>query len=637
LCTTFHTFIRHIGIVRKWLFALNKKKKPMVQLNAEVESKEENSLIPPYAFKMENFNIGSFGDCNAIFAVFSLFFEGGGAVASGMRRLIGASLLRECPEDLQLFNGKHWMQHFFRTFDVFTRLWKFQQQNRTVLNACYGLKRWQIGEIASKIGQLYYHYYVRTSNTAYLLEAYAFYLAIRSRQYFCTAGLDEKPELALKKLRYHARFIVVCLLLKKMKQVRDLIKDMNRLVDSYISRYDRDDQLDWSLVLTEIKTFVEADNVVNIVDIDSSSVIISHRLAAYSLPYVEKNAFSLGLTLTEALVIGCTRNQVTFGEFTLDMYWILQVLEYEIEDDNNYANHRVDSSPAPGKSFSNSGESSNANPRKCLLYKPKFDFLLQHMLCSYEQLGPDSVLLIYISGDGCSPQAKAGSESYDSGGVVLNCGEVSRNSGDLVDDYYSEPTCNLQCLYPGDLYPLLRKPLLLIVESNNSTAFLSMKSLFGQPLIVMCSPIDMPLFLQEQPQRGSIFTMFLHCPLTAYCFVCNIVRIPVALWDKCQAHVDKFYAEASRLLVRSKLVDSSYKAFYSDAFLRTLLLRFLFCQCTLRMHRNFRGNHDYLPRSSPPLEDAEIVQSPNLIRLVLDLACILDVLSAFRESDETVC
>ncbi|KRX41856.1 Protein SCAI [Trichinella murrelli] len=539
--------------------------------------------------------------------------------------------------DLQLFNGKHWMQHFFRTFDVFTRLWKFQQQNRTVLNACYGLKRWQIGEIASKIGQLYYHYYVRTSNTAYLLEAYAFYLAIRSRQYFCTAGLDEKPELALKKLRYHARFIVVCLLLKKMKQVRDLIKDMNRLVDSYISRYDRDDQLDWSLVLTEIKTFVEADNVVNIVDIDSSSVIISHRLAAYSLPYVEKNAFSFGLTLTEALVIGCTRNQVTFGEFTLDMYWILQVLEYEIEDDSNYANHRVDSSPAPGKSFSNSGESSNANPRKCLLYKPKFDFLLQHMLCSYEQLGPDSVLLIYISGDGCSPQAKAGSESYDSGGVVLNCGEVSRNSGDLVDDYYSEPPCNLQCLYPGDLYPLLRKPLLLIVESNNSTAFLSMKSLFGQPLIVMCSPVDMPLFLQEQPQRGSIFTMFLHCPLTAYCFVCNIVRIPVALWDKCQAHVDKFYAEASRLLVRSKLVDSSYKAFYSDAFLRTLLLRFLFCQCTLRMHRNFRGNHDYLPRSSPPLEDAEIVQSPNLIRLVLDLACILDVLSAFRESDETVC
>jgi len=29
---------------------------------------------------------------------------------------------------------------------------------RQVLDAKYGLKRWQIGEIASKIGQLYYHY-----------------------------------------------------------------------------------------------------------------------------------------------------------------------------------------------------------------------------------------------------------------------------------------------------------------------------------------------------------------------------------------------------------------------------------------------------------------------------------------------
>ena len=29
---------------------------------------------------------------------------------------------------------------------------------RQILDAKYGLKRWQIGEITSKIGQLYYHY-----------------------------------------------------------------------------------------------------------------------------------------------------------------------------------------------------------------------------------------------------------------------------------------------------------------------------------------------------------------------------------------------------------------------------------------------------------------------------------------------
>ena len=33
-----------------------------------------------------------------------------------------------------------------------------------------------------------------------------------------------RPDLMVKKLRYYARYIVVCLLLKKMKLVRDLVR-----------------------------------------------------------------------------------------------------------------------------------------------------------------------------------------------------------------------------------------------------------------------------------------------------------------------------------------------------------------------------------------------------------------------------
>jgi hypothetical protein len=65
-----------------------------------------------------------------------------------------------CFRDLPQYGHKNnqWQAYFGRTFDVYTKLWKFQQQNRHILDAKYGLKRWQIGEIASKIGQLYYHY-----------------------------------------------------------------------------------------------------------------------------------------------------------------------------------------------------------------------------------------------------------------------------------------------------------------------------------------------------------------------------------------------------------------------------------------------------------------------------------------------
>lgn len=49
----------------------------------------------------------------------------------------------------------------------------------------------------------------------------------------------------VKKLRFYARFIVVCLLLKKTKQVRDLIRELGRQIDDYVKIYDPEDQLEW--------------------------------------------------------------------------------------------------------------------------------------------------------------------------------------------------------------------------------------------------------------------------------------------------------------------------------------------------------------------------------------------------------
>ncbi len=58
--------------------------------------------------------------------------------------------------------------------------------------------------------------------------------------------------------------------------------------------------------------------------------------------------------------------------------------------------------------------------------------------------------------------------------------------------------------------------------------------------------------ISDQHQKGNLFTLFLHSPLTAFCYICNIVDIPVAMWDKCQAQIDKFIAEASKLFTRSR-------------------------------------------------------------------------------------
>lgn len=89
------------------------------------------------------------------------------AVMSEEERKVVSEFCHLLEKSKQLFNGlrdlpqyghKQWQAYFGRTFDIYTKLWKFQQQHRAILDGRYGLKRWQIGEIASKIGQLYYHY-----------------------------------------------------------------------------------------------------------------------------------------------------------------------------------------------------------------------------------------------------------------------------------------------------------------------------------------------------------------------------------------------------------------------------------------------------------------------------------------------
>lgn len=79
--------------------------------------------------------------------------------------------------------------------------------------------------------------------------------------------------------------------------------------------------------------------------------------------------------------------------------------------------------------------------------------------------------------------------------------------------------------------------------------------------------------------------------------------------------------------------DSSYVQFFGDDFLRTLILRFVFCDVVLRLHRGFRGRHQR-PRCEPPLPTAELLEHPSLAHIVLQLATHLDVRGHFSEGPE---
>merc|ERR1711934_765464 len=153
--------------------------------------------------------------------------------------------------DLPQYENKQWKAFYEKTFEIYTKLWKFQQEHRSILENrdYYGLKRWEIGEIASKIGQLYYHYYLRTSETLYLQESFVFYDAIRSRFYFKDILEAQSAPLMIKKLRYYARFVVVCLLLDRRDYVQDLLEELKALVAQYDKHFNPPDSSEWHLVV----------------------------------------------------------------------------------------------------------------------------------------------------------------------------------------------------------------------------------------------------------------------------------------------------------------------------------------------------------------------------------------------------
>lgn len=181
-------------------------------------------------------------------------------------------------------------------------------------------------------------------------------------------------------------------------------------------------------------------------------------------------------------------------------------------------------------------------------------------------------------------------------------------------------------------------------------------------MVILMSPQDVPAAFQDMQHHGSLFTLFLHSPLTALCYVCSVGDVPIHHWERCQGYVDRFITEASRLVTRCRideieqnigfigewrvgwsffraisnsfaLPDSSYVQFFGDDFLRTLILRFVFCDVVLRLHRSFRGRHQR-PRCEPPLPVAELLEHPSLSHIVLQLATALDARGHFSEGTE---
>ena len=72
-------------------------------------------------------------------------------------------------------------------------------------------------------------------------------------------------------------------------------------------------------------------------------------------------------------------------------------------------------------------------------------------------------------------------------------------------------------------------------------------------------------------------------------------------------------------------------AFLSDPFLRTLVLRYIFCHATVCLFKSPKGGPPALPECIPPLPDAVLLDEKTLA-IVRNLAAVLGITSRFHAS-----
>ncbi|XP_065187744.1 protein SCAI-like isoform X1 [Sycon ciliatum] len=517
--------------------------------------------------------------------------------------------------------GRHdWRSVFGETFRVFAELWEYLKENMVSLRHSGLLQSYRTADVASKIGQMFYHSYVLSSDVEYLHQAYWFYSAVRYSSSSTDTDTSElhSSHLLLMRMRYLARFLSVALLLGRSRVLSELVEKLEKQVTIYNTLYPgSQDASDWHNTAVEARSMLEA---LELVQVPSRDMLLEHRLVL--TPHYVRAAGSL--SLDEAILVSCTHRQARFSQLTLDMLRMVYTLELQTTDRHAPPHVKFEQAGLPPRVVGHDRRPV-VNPRKCLLHRPSVPELLAELSIIMKDVSPNGITLLYFSCNSTrsfdrssnAPSTPTRSRDVGHPPVGLSLRSTAGNS--------SAPEDNL---YPSDLTVFTRKPLFLIIDSDQTSTFEAVKSPFHQPFVSLLAASRLPEDFSDYQLNGRLLTLFLTCPLTAFCHVCNLVDVTESLWTAaCRAMT----AAASTILDclrASSQLDADLCLFLDDFFTRTLVCRFVFCQVVFRHHYAFPSTQ-YWPTSCPPIP-GELLSTERLHLALMSVADSLDVRQLFE-------
>ncbi|XP_014516666.1 protein SCAI [Vigna radiata var. radiata] len=522
--------------------------------------------------------------------------------------------------DIPFYQRSRRDTYFYKVFKVYTQLWKFQQENRQKLVEA-GLRRWEIGEIASRIGQLYFGQYMQTSDANYLSESYIFYEAILTREYF-KEGMFQDVNIANKQLRFLARFIMVCLVLNRREMVQQLVNQLKVLVDECKRAFQESDFKEWKLVVQEIVRFLKADTAfMNMRPLRYSLVLDSHP---DTLPHVPAAITKRHLKLRDAVLSSFHQNEVKYSELTVDTFRMLQCLEWEPSGlFYQSSGSKLSQNGATGTSRISyiqdiADPTLPANPRKAVLYRPALTHFIAVLATICEELPSDGILLVYLSASGY-------------------CSSPQNESGCIHLGSHGERGSN--CVYPSDFLPFTRRPLLLVIDNDNSNAFKVIADAEkGEPVAMLLSPSCSPAVSDCSHSNGSLFTMFLTAPLQAFCLLIGLSDTDIDLdtFNKAEAILTSSLNTWGLALAISNTLNPVWGQILGDPFIRRLILRFMFCQEVLTLYAPVYKENKFLPTCVPALPMPAMPPTYSYESVILNVASMFGATKYFIFSEDVV-
>ncbi|KAK4772375.1 hypothetical protein SAY86_014150 [Trapa natans] len=574
--------------------------------------------------------------------------------------------------DLPYYERHRYDTYFFKVFKVYTELWKFQQENRQKLVEA-GLKRWEIGEIASRIAQLYYGQYMRTSDRSFLSESYIFYEAIFTREYF-REGLFQDINLANKQLRFLSRFILVCLVFNKREMVHQLVNQLKLLFDECKRVFQETDFREWKLMVQEVVRFLKADTAfMNIRPLRYSPVLESHP---DSLSRAGAVVNIRNLRLRDAVLSSCHSNELKFSELTLDTFRMLQCLEWEPSGSFYQSSGSKIGASGPNRTIISQDIVDHAlpsNPRKVVLYRPSVTHLIAVLATVCEELPHDGVLLIYLSASGRavpSLSSPASDEKFlDATTKIISEFHLHNVSSDVTsnsqfsslsvnqpaskqkkDNFLNdENNCllfarhgngGLNCIYPSDLLPFTRRPLFLIIDSESSMAFEAISGAEkGEQAALLLSPrCSAPIGANDYSRQsnGMLFTMFLTTPLQAFCILVGISssEVDMGVFSNAEKLLSSSLNDWGLALASCDSLSPVWAQVLCDPFLRRLLLRFIFCRAVLSLYAPTINKVEFIPHCFPHLPEILTPEASTVQAVMLQVAEIFGVTKKFIFPEE---